>query len=85
MSQVLITWDCLSPRLRLGLFDVKIWLACDLENEYFPLPVLRNRLAAERLVLILGMIRFSCFCLFPRRWTGPQQPASGTRRAEHQK
>jgi hypothetical protein len=59
MSLVQMSCSCRNPRLRLGLFDVKMCLRCDLEKAYFPLPVFRNRLAAERLVLILGMVLFS--------------------------
>jgi len=32
-----------------------MWLACDLEKAYLPLPVFLNRLAADRLVLIFGI------------------------------
>lgn len=38
------------------LFFVKIWLAWDFLNLYFPDPVFLNRFAAALLVLILGII-----------------------------
>src|SRR6185369_1368478 len=49
------------PRLRLVLFFVRIWLlnACPALN--LPDAVLRNRLAAARLVLILGMAQLLRF------------------------
>jgi hypothetical protein len=33
-----------------------MWLACDLKYTSFPVPVRLNRLAAERFVLIFGML-----------------------------
>jgi hypothetical protein len=38
------------------VFLVKIWLAWDFLNLYFPDPVFLNRLAAARVVLILGIL-----------------------------
>src|SRR6478735_416212 len=43
------------PRLRLVLFLVRMWLLNAWPALNLPVAVLRNRLAAARLVLILGM------------------------------
>jgi hypothetical protein len=50
-------WDCRNDRFRLRVFFVRIWLACDFEYLYLPVPVFLNRLAADLLVLILGMLK----------------------------
>ena len=49
-------WPCRNERFRLVVFLVKIWLECDFENVYLPDPVFLNRLAADRFVLIFGML-----------------------------
>src|SRR5258705_1625331 len=49
------------PRLRLVLFFVRIWLLNAWPALNLPDAVLRNRLAAARLVLILGMAQLLRF------------------------
>jgi hypothetical protein len=55
MSGPATIWSRRRDRFRLVDFLVKIWLAWDFLNLYFPDPVFLNRLAAARVVLILGM------------------------------
>jgi len=50
------TVDFRKLRFRLVVLLVKIWLPKALERMIFPLPVALKRLAAPRLVFILGMI-----------------------------
>lgn len=45
-----------SERFLLRVFLVRIWLALDLENMNFPVPVRLKRLAAARFVLIFGIV-----------------------------
>ena len=56
LSAELIRLDLRNDLLRLGLFLVRIWLAKAFLRFIFPLAVFLKRLAAARLVLILGTI-----------------------------
>src|SRR5512139_3569070 len=54
------------PRIRLADFPVNRWLLAARARRTLPVPVVRNRLAAPRLLFILGMTTFS----FPLRGPG---------------
>lgn len=62
----------LRARFRLGDFLVRMWLRNDLLLFSFPLPVFFIRLAADRLVFILGIfyLRSVIFSLSCSRWSG---------------
>src|SRR5215472_10562034 len=61
------------PRLRLVAFLVRMWLLNAWPALNLPDAVLRNRLAAARLVLILGMAQLLRLCLLLGRAPHPHQ------------